>query len=152
MTDSGEQTAAFLRLPFELREKIYHYLFWASTFPEPQDIYTSENPVNTKQRPISLYFVNRQIRIGMRDLLLEKSNAHLLVTHEGSFFTSFYETAILAGNFRDVAHASRLAILVWPPHPDRPADIVKIWRHLRVIQRQLLDKLPLKIFLPVFRR
>lgn len=67
----------------------------------------------------------------------------LRVTHHGIQSNSVGETCILAqGCSRDYDKIRNLAIDVWPPHPDRLIDAVRIWKHLRALAR-ILIRVPL---------
>ena len=138
------QQAALLRLPLEIRQKIYAHALVHTMSPSPEKIYFAEEPI-TGLPPASLYFVNRQIRVELRAAFAWiKGPLILHITPQGAFYSSFSETAILAGRSRDITRASKFVIIIWPPHPDRPVDIFEIWRSAREIQRQLIQAAPLQ--------
>lgn len=138
------QQAAFFRLPLEIRRKIYFHALVHTMSSSPEKIYFAEEPV-TSLPPVSLYFVNRQIHIELRAAFTKiKGPLTLHITPQGAFYSSFSETAILAGRSRDITRASKIVITFWPPHPDRPVDIFEIWRSAREIQRQLIQAAPLQ--------
>lgn len=139
------QQAAIFRLPLELRHGIYRYALLHSISFSPEKIYLAEESMR-RPPPISLYFVNRQIHSELYTAVFSKPTGPLIlhITPQGAFYSSFSETQILAGRNRDIARASKIHIFIWPPHPDRPADIFEIWRHARHIQRQLRQAAPLE--------
>ncbi|KAL9133655.1 MAG: hypothetical protein Q9175_005167 [Cornicularia normoerica] len=64
----------------------------------------------------------------------------LRVTHRGIQFDSLAETCFIAQRCsRDYARVPHLVIEIWPPHPDRPTDVLDIWKHLRKLRRELRD-------------
>lgn len=132
--------AAFLRLPFELRRSIYNYALFHTLSHSPEEIYFAVKPIK-RLPPASLYFVNRQIRHELCAVISEKPNLPLTlhIHPRGTLYSSFSETQILAGKDRDVTRASKIHIYVWPPHPNRQATILDIWRCARDLQRQLLE-------------
>ena len=129
---------AFFRLSLELRHMIYSRVFSYTRKPKFNEVYISEGPARPMQRPIPLYFVNRQIQ-GEIEALLVRKPLGLIITHEDVCFDSIAETSFSAGlQFRDLSRAPSLCIDIWPPHPDRPVDVFNIWRLMRDVRKQLM--------------
>lgn len=83
------QQAALLRLPLEIRQKIYAHALVHTMSPSPEKIYFAEEPI-TSLPPASLYFVNRQIHVELRAAFAKiKGPLILHITPQGAFYSSF---------------------------------------------------------------
>ena len=55
------------------------------------------------------------------------------------------ETCFIAQQIpRDYGSIPHLVVEIWPPHPDRPTDVIDIWRHLRKFRAELQGIPPLR--------
>ena len=138
-TQKAPKSFPLLRLPLELRRRIYiHYLFDYRS-PTPEVIYLGRQPLCSKDPPSPLLLVSSQVHAEVLDTVQTKPIS-LRVTHQGIQFDSLAETCFIAQKqSRDYASIPHLAITIWPPHPDRPMDLIAIWRHLRKLRRELRD-------------
>ena len=128
-----------LCLPLEIRRKIYGFCLLNSPSPSTETIYLSRLPDDWKDPPSPLLLVNGQIHDEVIEFV-QTCPTTLRVTHQGSHFDSLAETSFIAQpRSREYSEISRLRIDIWPPHPDRPVDMVHIWRHLRQLRTKLRD-------------
>ncbi|KAL9070585.1 MAG: hypothetical protein Q9161_004755 [Pseudevernia consocians] len=128
-----------LRLPLELRRQIYLEYLVVFRSPTPETIYLGRKPLRFKDPPSPLLLVSSQIHAEVLDTIKTKAIS-LRVTHHGIQFDTYAETCFIAQRqSRDYASISHLVITIWPPHPDRPTDLIAIWRHLRKLRRELRD-------------
>ena len=128
-----------LRLPLELRRQIYIRYLFIYRSPTPELIYLRPKTLPSKDPPSPLLLVSSQVRAEVLDTVQTKPIS-IRVTHQGIQFDSLAETCFIAHKrSRDYASIPRLFITIWPPHPDRPIDLIAIWRHLRKLRRELRD-------------
>ena len=125
------------QLPLELRRHIYaHYLLVTRNLA-PEAIYLRKIPDGSRDPPSPLLLVNSQVRAEVLDLV-QNWSIFLRVTHQGIQFSSLAETCFIARKCsRDYGSIPRLIVEIWPPHPDRPTDMIDIWRHLRKLRAEL---------------
>ena len=138
-TEKVPKSFPLLRLPLELRRKIYLHHLFDHRSPTPEVIYLRRKPLCSKDPPSPLLLVNSQVHAEVLDTV-QTTPISLRVTHQGIQFDSFAETCFIAQKrSRDYAGIPHLIITIWPPHPDRPIDQIAIWRHLRKLRRELRD-------------
>lgn len=138
------KSSIFLRLPLEIRRMIYEFTLFSSQSPSAKSIYFSRLPVNWRDPPSPLLLVNGQIRDEVIELV-QKYPITLRVTHQGPHFDGLAETCFIAQRRpRDYSKTSHLVIEIWPPHPQRPVDMIRTWRHLRQLRTELRNMAPLK--------
>lgn len=138
------QPFAFLSLPLEIRPIIYGFAMLHNIHPSPEEIYFAEEPIACLP-PASLYLVNRQISSELQEFYSKRDGPLIIhITPQGELLSSFSEAQILAGRCRDLTRASDVYINIWPPHPERPIDIVNVWRSAKKVQRQLVKAAPLQ--------
>lgn len=128
-----------LRLPLELRRMIYDFSLFDSQSPSAESIYLSKLPTNWRDPPPPLLLVNGQVHDEVMELV-KTYPITLRVTHQGLHFDGLAETCFIAQRLpRDYSKMSHLFIEIWPPHPDRPVDMIHMWRHLRQLRAKLRD-------------
>lgn len=132
------------RLPLELRRRIYQYNLMATRNPSPKAVYQNRISHRSRDPPSPLLLVNSQVRAEVLDLV-QIWPIFLRVTHQGIQFGSMAETCFIARQIpRDYGSIPHLAVEIWPPHPDRPTDVLDIWRHLREFRAELQAISPLQ--------
>ena len=128
-----------LQLPLELRRRVYRHSIFYSRNPPLEDIYLKRLPDGRRDPPSPLLLVNSQVRAEVLDMV-QIWPIGLRVTHQGIRFNSLAETCFIAQRCsRDYGSIPHLVFEIWPPHPDRPTDIIDIWRHLRQLRKELLS-------------
>jgi len=141
-TDQNPKASAplsLLRLPLELRRNIYRFNLLSSRDLSAETIYLTRLPNEWKDPPSSLLLVNRQIRIEVLDMV-RNYPISLRITHQGTHFDRLAETCFIAQRCsKNYAKISHLLINIWPPHPDRPTDVIDIWRQLRKLRKEFRD-------------
>ena len=138
-TQKVPKSFPLLRLPIELRREIYIRYLFIYRSPTPEVIYLRRNPLPSQDSSSPLLLVSRQVHAEVLDTVKTKPIS-LRVTHQGIQFDSLAETCFIAQKrSRDYASIPHLFITIWPPHPDRPIDLIAIWRHLRQLRRELRD-------------
>lgn len=138
------ESSMLLRLPLEIRRRIYEFSLFNSQSPSANSIYLSRLPVNWRDPPSPLLLVNGQVRDEVIELV-QTYPITLRVTHQGPHFDGLAETCFIAQRRpRDYSKISHLVIEIWPPHPDRPVDMIRILRHLRQLRTELRNMALLK--------
>ena len=131
------ESSILLRLPLEIRRKIYGFSLLNSQSPTAESIYLNQLPINWRDAPSPLLLVNGQVRDEVIELV-QTYPITLRVTHQGPHFDSLAETCFIAQRLpRNYSTISHLVIEIWPPYPDRPVDMIHIWRHLRQLRTEL---------------
>lgn len=128
-----EKSVSFplLRLPLELRRRIYFCALLDTPSPPPESIYLKQLPDGWKDLPSCLLQVSKQVRAEVLDTA-QTLPISLRVDHQGIHFNTLGQTSLIAQQLpRDIRKISHLALEIWPPHPDRPTDAISIWKHLR---------------------
>ena len=145
------ESSMLLRLPLEIRRKIYKSSILNSRNPSAETIYLTRLPDDWKDPPSPLLLVNGQVHDEVTEML-EIYPTTLRVTHQGAHFDGLAETCFIADRrsrvYSEMAH---LQIDIWPPHPDRPIDMLDILKHLRTLRTKLRAVPPLKQVSFVFR-
>lgn len=137
--EKASESSILLCLPLEIRRQIYIYSLFSSQNPSAETIYLSQLPVDWRDQVSPLLLVNGQVR-GEVIELVQTYPITLRVTHHGAHFDGLAETCFIAQQRpRDYSKISHLCVDIWPPHLDRPVDIVHIWRHLRKLRTKLRD-------------
>ncbi len=126
------------KLPLEVRRKIYWHYLVDTRNPSAKIIYLTKLNDDWRDPPSPLLLVNSQVRAEILDLV-KKWPINIRVTHQGIHFNSLAETCFIAQpRSRDYGSIPHLVIDIWPPHPDRPTDLIDIWRHLRKLRAELI--------------
>ena len=133
----------FMRLPLELRQMIYQ-----EALPKPrrqpthhdiQAVYFENMRDVWKDQPSPFLFLNKQIHAEFSDTL-KNSEVCLNVTGQGITLDEAGLSASIAlnacGNLEKIPH---LRGDIWPPHPDRPVEILYIWTDLQRLRNKILS-------------
>ena len=135
--EKASESSILLCLPLELRRQIYRYSLLSTQNPSTKTIYLNRMPINWRDHPSPLLLVNGQVRDEVIELV-QTYPISLRVTHQGVHFDGLAETCFIAQQrSRDYSRISHLCVHIWPPHLDRPIDILHIWRHLRKLRTEL---------------
>ncbi|MCJ1230817.1 hypothetical protein MMC12_007491 [Toensbergia leucococca] len=126
-----------LRLPLELRRIIYWQSIVVSRSPTPQVVHESNLCAHWEDLPSPLLRVNRQVRDEVFDIL-QKRPFTMRVTSYGATFDMLGLSCFIAQKQpKTCENLPFLWIEIWPPHPDRPIDMYRIWDHIRKLRDKL---------------
>ncbi|KAL8752100.1 MAG: hypothetical protein Q9199_005976 [Rusavskia elegans] len=133
----------FMRLPPELRQMIYQEAMpKPRRQPTPHDIHAVyfENMKDVwKDQPSPFLFLSKQIHAEFSDTL-KNSEVCLNVTGQGITLDDAGLSASIAQNAcRNLDKISHLRVDVWPPHPDRPVEILYIWKDLQRLRNKIVN-------------
>ena len=131
------QLSPLLRLPLELRSRIYVYACLKSRCPSPEDVYRNSLSAVWKDKPSPLLAVNGQFRDELCEML-RKCPVTLRITGQDMKFDSIglsyliaHQQCTFAGNI------PALIIQVWALNPERPVETFNIWKTLRRLRDDL---------------
>ncbi|KAL8719143.1 MAG: hypothetical protein Q9181_008097 [Wetmoreana brouardii] len=135
------QQCPFMKLPLELRRMIYHYSLQAYNPAKHhcppafvRAVYQGDRRVD---QPLPLHLVNKQIFDESHEFM-QRLPVILRITGGGIAFNSVGLSACIAqGICGDLSKISDLYVDVWPPHPDRPIEMLYIWQHFRDLRDRL---------------
>lgn len=142
-----------LRLPYELRRKIFRsstcYVRSPSKEGSSVQAYAQDLVAFLEDGPSPLLGVNRQIRAEVIDVLKSRKDFGVRVTSYGiTFITNSLTTMIAQNRPKSFNGLPRLHIAIWPPHPDRPVDMIHLDENVHKLRKTLyaLPQIP-KLFI-----
>ncbi|KAI4242442.1 MAG: hypothetical protein L6R40_003996 [Gallowayella cf. fulva] len=146
-TPTEPQRPALLRLPLELRRMIYNHVL-RSTFRKRPDQRHAFQAIYHQQtlwtdHPLPFLLVHRQIHQELSSLL-SPIPVFIRITSQGLSFDLLGLASATAQGFhhhRDSSLLPSLIVKIWPPHPERPFEILQIWHHVLRL-RDILQKSP----------
>ncbi|KAG8528616.1 uncharacterized protein KY384_006303 [Bacidia gigantensis] len=141
---SAYRRSSFLGLPLEMRHCIYLYHLRTVLSLSSEALYFSQDSRELRPKLTPLIHVNTQIRDEVLEMLKADGLIELYITPRGTRFSGVTLTTLVANNLKiEFSMITTLRVVIWPPHPDRPADIVGIWRELRQLRSKLVQRPPL---------
>lgn len=145
-TTEAPQRPAIMRLPLELRRMIYRRVF-SFTFTKRRDrgaldiIYYQNHQKGCVDRPFLFFHINKQIHAEICDFL-PPIPACIRISAQGMLFDTLGLASAAAQGFhheRDFGKVSHILVKIWPPHQERPVEMLYIWEYVRRL-RDLLRK------------
>ena len=135
--DTDDIQSPLLRLPLELRRKVYTESILASRSPNSGDVYHRNLRAIWEDLPSPLLRVNKQIRNEVFDVL-QGDTFTLRVTSYGASFDMLGLSSFIAQQRpKSYGALPELWIEIWPPHPDRPIEMYNINYYLRNLRDEL---------------
>ena len=131
------QQSHFMRLPCEIRQLIYtnnlDYSLLQHRVPYAlhRAVYYENLSDAWTDQPSPLLLLNKRILCEVSDVL-QHIPVILRVTGQGMAFDSAGLSACIARDVHgDYGRIPHLVVEVWPPHADRPVEMLYIWDHMR---------------------
>ena len=85
----------------------------------------------TKSSPV-IPQVSKVVNAEVGDLLQQLTTFNIRICWQDAIFDDFAMSCFQArGKRPDYDHITHLTFEMYPPHPERPIDIVRIWRHVQ---------------------
>ena len=133
------QPFPFMRLPVEIRLQIYKEYLFERYRLLPAEIHEMIlDPRHQNKRPAEILQVSKAINAEVKDLLQQETTFCLRICWQDATFDGFVRSCIQArGKRLDYEHIEHLKIEIYPPHIDRPIDMVCIWRHVQELCEDL---------------
>ena len=138
--DQGSmQPCPFMRLPVELRLQIYKEFLFERYRLSPAEIHEMIlDPRHRNKCPPEILQVSKAINTEVKDLLQQETTFCLRICWQDATFDGFVRSCMQArGKRLDYEHIGHLKIAIYPPHVDRPMDMVHIWRQVKKLCEDL---------------
>ena len=136
---ASAQPFPFMRLPVELRLQIYKDYLAERYCLLPAEIHEMVlDPHHRNKCPAEILQVSKTINNEVKDLLQQETTFLLRICWQDATFDGFVKSCMQArGKRLDYEHIGHLKIEIYPPHIDRPIDMVYIWRHVQKLCEEL---------------
>lgn len=122
---------SFFRLPLELRENIYVHHLITSFRPTPWMIY-KHTYTDTSPPTTPFIGVNKQFYDELFDVLAHQQEfCYRVSSQEATFDGVALSCFRVLKHRRSYNEMKDLTIEIYPPHPDRPIDMVFIWNRVQ---------------------
>ena len=133
------QPFPFMRLPVEIRLMVYKEYLFERYRLLPAEIHEMIlDPSHRNKCPAEILQVSKTIYTEVKDLLQQETTFCLRICWQDATFDGFVRSCIQArGKPLDYEHIKHLKIEIYPPHIDRPTDMVCIWRHVQKLCQDL---------------
>ncbi|KAK0517432.1 hypothetical protein JMJ35_000587 [Cladonia borealis] len=135
--EATPQVSPLLRLPLELRSRIYVYACSKSRCPSAEDVYSNSLSAVWKDKPSPLLAVNGQVRDELCEML-RKCPVSLRITGQDMKFDSIGLSCFIAHQqCTFTGNIPALIVQVWAPNRERPVETSNIWNSLRRLRDDL---------------
>lgn len=129
----GSQAFPFMHLTVDLRLQVYRAYLLDQYTPSPTQIHEMVlDPLSWNKPPVELLQLSKTVNAEIQDLLQHESTFNLRICWQDAGFDGLAMSCFKAKGMRpDFDHIGHLRIEIYPPHEDRPIDMVYIWRHVQ---------------------
>ena len=131
----------FMFLPVELRIKVYEIYLTDRYTLSPTEIH--EMVLDSRHRTKSsaeMLRVSKTLNAEVRDLLQQEKTITLRICWQDATLDGFAMSCLQSrGMRRDYDHIAHLRVEIYPRHPDRPTDMVHIWRYVQTLCSDLKE-------------
>ena len=133
LDEASMQPFPFMRLPVELRLQVYKEYLSERYRLLPEEIHEMVlDPRHRNKRPAEILQVNKAINTEVKNLLQHETTFCLRICWQDATFDGYVRSCIQArGKRLDYEHVGHLRIEIYPPHEDRPVDMVYIWTYVQ---------------------
>ena len=130
--EASTQPFPFMRLPVEIRLQIHKEYLVERYRLLPAEIHEMILDLRHRNKgPAEILQVSKAINTEVKDLLQQEKTFYLRICWQDATFDGFVRSCLQArGERLDYEHVGHLIIEIYPPHIDRPIDMVHIWRHV----------------------
>ena len=137
--EASTQLFPFMRLPVEIRLQIYKEYLFERYRLLPVEIHEMNlDPHHRNKCPPEILQVSKAINTEVKDLLQQETTFTLRICWQDATFDGFVRSCLQAkGKRLDYGHMAHLRIEIYPPHLNRPIDMVCIWRHVQKLCEDL---------------
>lgn len=139
LNEASTQPFPFMRLPVEIRLQVYKEYFFERYRLLPEEIHEMViDPRHRNKCPAEILQVSKAVNTEVKDLSQHETTFCLRICWQDATFDGFVRSCIRArGKRLDYEHVGHLVTEIYPPHRDRPIDIVCIWRHVQKLCEDL---------------
>lgn len=122
---TGGNPFAFRRLPIELRLQVYKAYLVDRYSSSPVAIH--EMVLDPPESPVEILQVSKAVNTEVLDLLKHETSSDLRTCWQNPAFDGLAKSSFRAMDERlDYDHIPHLRIKIYPPHQDRPTDMICI--------------------------
>ena len=139
LIDVDKRPFRFMFLPMELRQQVYRIYLVDEYTPSPAEIHEMvlDSRHRTKSFP-EILRVSKTVNAEVRDLLQHEKTITLRICWQDATLDGFAISCLQSrGMHLDYNNIAHLKVEIYPRHPDRSTDMVRIWTHVQ----QLCSKL-----------
>ena len=131
---SASPSIQFLDFPLEIRLMIYGAYFWDLRYP-PARIMHEEPPSSLRLHwQPALLTVNKQIEDEITDFFRRQMTSTYRISWQESRFDEFTMSGFRARKEKPDQNIKHFILEIYPPHPDRPTDMLHIWREVEGVR------------------
>ena len=135
--EARSHDSPLLRLPLELRSRIYEHALLDSRCPSTEDVYCNVLSAVWKDRPSTLLAVNGQVRDELCEML-RKFPVTLRITGQDMKFDTLGLSCFIAHQHCTfTGNIPALIVQVWTPTPEHPEETSNVWNSLRRLRDDL---------------
>ena len=139
--DVDKRPFPFMFLPVELRIKVYEIYLTDRYTLSPAEIH--EMVLDSRHRTKSsaeILRVSKTVNAEVRDLLQQEKTITLRICWQDATLDGFARSCLQSrGMRRDYDHIAHLSVEIYPRHPDRPTDMVRIWKYVQSLCSDLKE-------------
>lgn len=138
-------SSRFLTLPLELRQQVYEEYFSLCSHPDIEELHEDILPREHSNFTLPLLLVNKQASQEVLDILNRRKQYVYRITWQEAGLDGLARSCIRARKIpvNDYASIPHLEVEIYPPHPDRPSDMMNILRSIQELCKELraIDRL-----------
>lgn len=135
----SKQPFPFTCLPVEIRLKIYKVYLYDRYSISPAEIHEMVLDASHRtKRSAEILQVSKAVHAEVKDLLQQEKTVNIRICWQDATFDGFIRSCGWARGTRlGYGNMAHLRIEIYPPHQDRPTDMVHIWKNVRKISGEL---------------
>lgn len=137
--------SGFLDLPLELRQQVYEEYLSLCSLPDIKELHEDSLLWKHSNFTLPLSLVNKQVSEEVLDVLKRRQQYVYRITWQEAGLDGLARSCIRARQIRvnDYASIPHLEIDIYPPHPDRPSDMMNMLRSIQELCKELraIDRL-----------
>ena len=141
LLDVRKRRFPFMFLPVELRIQVYQIYLTDRYTLSPTEIHEMVlNSRHRTKRSPEILRVSKTVNAEVRHLLQQEKTITLRICWQDATLDGFAMSCLQSrGMRRDYDHIAHLRVEIYPRHPDRPTDIVCIWKYVQSLCSDLKE-------------
>ena len=134
-------SSRFLALPLELRQQVYEEYFSLCSHPDIKQLHEGVLPREHSNFTLPFLLVNKQVSQEVLDILKRRKQYVYRITWQEAGLDGLARSCIRARKIRvnDYASIPHLEVEIYPPHPDRPSDLINMLRSMQELCKELRE-------------
>ena len=133
LLDVDKPPFPFMVLPVELRLQVYKIYLTDRYTLSPTEIHEMVlDPRHRTKSSAEMLRVSKKVNAEVRDLLQQEKTITLRVCWQDATLDGFAMSCLQSRGMRwDYDHIAHLRVEIYPRHPDRPTDMICIWKYVQ---------------------